>query len=131
MWENQEREKHYIVKDCTAREDYVPPKHGVTEAPIPNPMKMLLPSQHINLGLMNNSAKVVDKSGEVLLYWSSKFPRLSSSKVKREIFVGSSIRQYRLDENFDRELNSFKSFFRDFLDNNKRGKLPRHRNIII
>jgi hypothetical protein len=65
-----------------------PPKHGVTEAPIPNPMKMILPPPHINLGLMKNSVKVVDKSGEVFLYWSGKLQNLSSSKVKRGIFVG-------------------------------------------
>ena len=64
-----------------------PPKHGITKAAIPNLMKTILPSPHINLGLMKNSVKVVDKSGEVFLYWSRKVPRLSSSKVKRGIFV--------------------------------------------
>jgi hypothetical protein len=77
------------VKDWTTRENFVPPKHGAMEAGIPIPMKMLLPPPHINLGLMKNSAKVVDKSGEIFLYWSSKFPALRSNKVKQKIFVGS------------------------------------------
>jgi len=88
MWDSQAREKHYIVKEWTAREDFIPSKHGVTDAHIPNPRKMILPPPHINLGLMKNSVKFVDKSGEVFLYWSRKLPSLSSSKVKRGIFVG-------------------------------------------
>jgi hypothetical protein len=88
MSDSQAREKYYIVKDWTAREDFVPSKHCVTLTPIPNPMKMILPPPHINFGLMKNSVGVVDKSGEVFLYWSRKLPSLSSSKFKREIFVG-------------------------------------------
>jgi hypothetical protein len=86
-WDIQAREKHYIVNDWTARRRLCYPKHGVTEAPIPNPMKMILPPPHINLGLIKNSVKVVDKNGEAFLYWSRKLPSFSSSKVKRGIFV--------------------------------------------
>jgi hypothetical protein len=76
------------VKDWTTREDFVPLKHVVTETPIPNSMKITLPPPPINLGLTKNSVKVVEKSGDVFLYWSRKLPSLSSSKVKGEIFVG-------------------------------------------
>jgi hypothetical protein len=88
MWDSQAREKHYIVKEWAAREDFIPSKHSITEVPIPNPRKMMLPPPHINLGLMKNSVKVVDKSVEVFLHWSRKLPNLSSRKVKRGIFVG-------------------------------------------
>jgi len=88
MWDSQARENHYTVKDWTAKEDLVPLKHGVSEASIPNPMKMILPPSHINLGRKKNSVKVVDKSGVGFLYWCRKLPSLSRSKVKRGIFVG-------------------------------------------
>jgi hypothetical protein len=64
--------KHYIVKDSPTREDFVPGKHNVRNAPLVNPEKVLLPPLRIKLGLLKNYVKALDKSGEGFFYLRSK-----------------------------------------------------------
>ena len=46
----------------------------------------------------------MDKSGAGFKYLKSKFPRLSDAKIKEGIFVGTRIRDFLKDENFERTL---------------------------
>jgi hypothetical protein len=63
--------------------------------------KIVLPSQHIKLGVIKNFVKSMDRPGSAFKYLAVKFPRLSEAKIKEGIFVGPQIRQLFRDEMFD------------------------------
>jgi len=86
--------------------------------------KVLLPPLHINLGIMKNFVKALDRNSEGILYLCSKFPNLSDARGKRGIFVGVHIGKVTCDKNFKRKFNStemaawtsFRSLVYGFLD---------------
>ena len=52
------------------------------------PNKVLLPPLHIKLGIMKQFVKTFDNESFALQYLHTKFPKLSSEKVRAGIFVG-------------------------------------------
>jgi hypothetical protein len=67
---------------------------------------VLLTPLHIKLGVTKKFLKVLDKDGEDFLYLRIKFPKRSDEKFKQEIFVGSQIKNFVLDENVERILTA-------------------------
>jgi hypothetical protein len=54
---------------------------------------------------MKEFLKVLGKGAEDFLYLRIKFPNRSDNKYKQDIFFGSQIRNFMLDENFERNFN--------------------------
>ncbi|GBL79757.1 hypothetical protein AVEN_18274-1 [Araneus ventricosus] len=51
----------------------------------------------------------MDKTGDGFNFLKTKFPRLSETKIKEEIFLGSQIRQLFKDSTFMKHLNRKKN----------------------
>ena len=62
--------------------------------------KIIFPPLHINLGLMKQFVKALDKTGQCLQYISLAFPGLSNEKVKDGIFGSHQIRRLIKNPNF-------------------------------
>jgi hypothetical protein len=100
----------------------------VIHASLVDAQKVLLPPLHINLGVMKQFVKALDKSGSCFQYLGRKFAALSEAKVKEGMFGGPQIRQLMKDIAFtgnmsDIELqawNAFKDVVNKFLGNAKR-----------
>jgi hypothetical protein len=75
---------------------------NVENQPLVDPIKILLPTMHLNLGLMKNFLKAKNQEEATFNYLREKFPRLSEAKFKECIFIGSQIRDLIKDEYFDR-----------------------------
>ena len=67
--------------------------------------KIIFPPLHINLGLMKQFVKALDKTGQCLRYIWSAFPRLSNEKLKAGIFDGAQIRKLIKYPNFKHSMN--------------------------
>ncbi|GBM05773.1 hypothetical protein AVEN_47619-1 [Araneus ventricosus] len=60
---------------------------------------------HIELGLIKQFVKALEKTGDGLNFLKTEFPRLSEAKIKQVIFVGPQIRQLFKDSTFMKHLN--------------------------
>ncbi|GFS99536.1 uncharacterized protein TNCV_4534981 [Trichonephila clavipes] len=72
--------------------------------PLVNPNDILFPPLHIKLEFMKNFVKSINKEREAFQYFRSKFPRLSDSKTRVEIFMGPQICKIMKYLAFDRIL---------------------------
>lgn len=126
-WDSRARDRHYVQKEWPLRQALSPGLKNVTNEPLVDPKKVLLPPLHIKLGLMKNFVKAMDWNGTGFLYLKQKFSRLSEAKIKEGIFVGPQIKEIMKDEIFDNMLNetelrawsAFKSVVTNFLGNVK------------
>ena len=71
---------------------------NVENQPLVEPSKILLPSMHLQLGLMKNFVKALNQEESAFTSLREMFPRLSEAKVKEDIFIGSQIRDLNKDE---------------------------------
>ena len=62
--------------------------------------RIILPSLHINLGLMRQFVKALDKDGDCFNYIAKTFPGLSMDKLKAGIFDGPRIRKLMQNQTF-------------------------------
>ena len=93
--------------------------------------KMYLPPLHINLVLMKNFMKCMNKTGCGFEYTRNKFTNVSDAKIKKGIFIGPQIRELMQDKQFDEDLNenegnawlSFKRILQGFLRNSQNSEL--------
>ena len=100
---------------------------NVENQPLVELSKILLPSMHFKLGLMENFVKVMEQEEASFTYLREKFPRLSEAKLKEGIFIGPQIQELTKDEYFDRLLqgnekaawDSFKFAVKEFLGNRR------------
>ena len=89
--------------------------------------KILLPSMHLNLGLMKNFVKSMNQEEVAFTYLWEMFPRLSKAKLKEGVFIGPQILDLIKDEYFDTLLqgdektacDSFKFVVKGFLENSR------------
>ena len=78
-WNSRALQSHYIQKDWPLRDELIPAKKSVSQNPLVDPKKVLLPPLHIKLGLIENFVKAMvkyNKEGEGFQYIKSKFPKL-------------------------------------------------------
>jgi hypothetical protein len=107
----------------------MPGEKNVINPPLVLPEKIYLPPLHINLGLMKNFAKGMDKTGCGFEYVRNKFPNVTQ-KSRRVYLEDPQIRELMQDKQFDEDLNdternawlSFKRICKDFLGNHKAAK---------
>ena len=65
------------------------------------PKKILLPPQHIKLGLMKQFIRTLLKNGVCFKHLCRKIPHLSEAERKEGIFVGPDICKMMLDSSFE------------------------------
>ena len=71
--------------------------------------KIIFPPLHINLGLMKQFVKALDKEAACFEYICKAFPGVTIEKLKKGIFDGPDIRKLIKDQNFVTSMNKLKS----------------------
>jgi hypothetical protein len=121
------KKNHCVNKLWPKQTLLTPGEKNVAIPPLVLPEKIYLPLLHINLGLIKNFVKGMDKTGRGFEYVTNKFPNVSDAKINAGTFIGSQIRGLMQDNQFEEELNeternawlSFKRTRKDFLGNHK------------
>ena len=90
---------HYS-KNWALHKSHTPETKNVADQPLADPCKVWLPPLHINLGLMKNFVKALDRNGPAFSFLYEKFPRFSMEKIKAGVFFGLQIRQLFRDTHF-------------------------------
>jgi hypothetical protein len=70
------------------------------------PPKVILPHLHIELGVMKQCVKALNKDGDCFIYVCQKFTALTEAKLKEGIFPCSSIRKLLSDATFENTMNA-------------------------
>jgi hypothetical protein len=114
-WDSRSREKHWVVQSWPQRIYLEVGTKNTISPSLINPQKILLPPLHIELGIMKQSVKVLDKNGPCFQYLTQKFPLLSTTKVKEGLFDCPQIRKFNKDSAFrrtmtDLELQAWENF---------------------
>ena len=130
-WDNQDKKNHYVNKLSPKRTSLTPEEKNVINPPLVLPKKKYLHPLHINLVLMKNFVKGMDKTGRGFEYMRIKFQYLSDAKIKEGIFIGAQIRELMQDRQFDEDLNeternawlSFKRILQGFLRNSQNSEV--------
>ena len=65
---------------------------------------ILLPSVHINLGLMKNFVNIMDQTGSAFRYFTEKLPGMSPAKTKEGVFIGPQMCKLLRHKQFDQIL---------------------------
>ena len=128
LWDSRTDDDHYVIREWPSRTTYLPGTGSVKFDPLVNRADVLLPPLHIKLGLIKNLVKKMSKNNSKgFQHLVSKFPKISSAKLKEGIFVGPQIRQIMQDKEFEKSLdvleldawNAFKWICENFLGNHK------------
>ena len=93
LWDSRADDQHFKKSDWPIREKLNPGTHNVTNLPLVETNKILLPPLHIKLGLIKQFVKALDTKSEAYIYIRSMFPKLSEAKVKGGIFIGPQVRK--------------------------------------
>jgi hypothetical protein len=78
-WDSRAREKHYIVRNWPLRESFPPGYRNVTHDPLVPKENIYFATLHIELWLMKQFVKAIDKSGNAFQFLKTKFPCLRPS----------------------------------------------------
>ena len=108
-WNSRDRHLHYVEKNWNPRQNLVPEIKSVSQRPLVEPHKVILPPLHIKLGLIKNFVKGIvkhNRGSEGSVYLKSKFPGISDAKIKEGVFIGPEIRDLINDIHFDLTLNT-------------------------
>ena len=73
--------------------------------PLVSREKVLLPPLHIKLGLVKQFVKALGFEGEIFQEIRLMFPRLSDTKIKGGIFVGTQISTMLKSESLEAKMN--------------------------
>ena len=99
-WDSRARDKHWVQKDWRIREHLLVGEQNIVNEALVSRGKIIFPPLHIELGLMKQFAKLLDKEGQCFGYLRSLFAGLSEEKLKADIFDGSQIRKMINGEDF-------------------------------
>ena len=106
MWDSRDRAQHYTKKDWPLRVELVPCKErNVINDPLVDRDRILFPPLHINLGLIKQFTKALDKDGDCFTYLCQAFPGVTMEKLKAGIFDVPQIRQFFRDPEFENSMN--------------------------
>ncbi|UYV81267.1 hypothetical protein LAZ67_20000589 [Cordylochernes scorpioides] len=108
---------------------------NIANLPLIDSENIYLPPLHIELGLMKNFVKAMDRNASGFAYLKQKFYSISEAKIKEGIFVGPQIRELQKDGNFQNSLNeveaaawnSFRNVCKNFLGS---VKVENYRDIV-
>jgi len=123
----RDKKNHCVSKLWPKRTSLTPGEKNVVNPPLILPERIFLPPLYIDLDLMKNFVKGMNKSHRGLEYVWNKFINASDAKIKEGIFTGPQIRELMQDKQFEEDLNeternaclSFKRICKDFLGNHK------------
>ena len=90
-WDSRARSVRYSRKDWPVKKFLEPGIMNVENQPLVELSKILLPSMHLELGLMKNFVKAMNQEEAAFTYLREKFPRLIEAKLKEGIFIGPQI----------------------------------------
>jgi len=82
-WDSRDKKNHYVNKLWPKRTSLTPGEENVVNTPLVLPERIYLPHLHVNLGLMKNFVKGMDKTGRAFQYLRNKFPNVSDGKTRR------------------------------------------------
>ncbi|XP_073526806.1 uncharacterized protein [Phyllobates terribilis] len=127
LWDSRDTKAHYHRKDWPQRTEFSVGKSNVKWEPLIEPLKVLISSLHIKLGLIKQFVTTLDKESAIFNYLQDLFPKLSEAKVKADIFVGPQIKKIIECDEFAKLLNrtektawnSFIAVVHRFLGNHK------------
>lgn len=129
LWDSRADKNHFTQRVWPPRENHQIGQCNVVQEQLVDPNNVIFPPLHIKLGLMKNFVKALAKNPENagVAYLRSKFPKISSEKIKAGLFTGPQIKKLFLDANFKKHLNdmeakawsSFEDVVKGFLGNEK------------
>jgi hypothetical protein len=85
MWNSRDRAQHYVKKEWPAREQLLSGARNITNEPLVDREKILIPPLHMKLGIMKQFTRALDKDGRRFNYMCQAFPRLTIEKLKAGI----------------------------------------------
>ena len=103
-WDSFAGHEYYLKKEWPKRSTLKASTKNVKYTSLVEASKILLPPLHIQLGLMKNFVKAMNKNGAAFKYIYNKFRVLRQAKLK-EVFVGSQINKPLKDKGFDHTLS--------------------------
>ena len=95
---------HYVQYKWPARSTLEPGFHNVVSHSLVNLDMILLPSQHIKLGLKKNFVKALDKESQVFVFLEQKFLCVNETILTAGFFDGPHIRELLKNHNFDENM---------------------------
>jgi len=107
-WDSRAKTLHYVKRDWPQRKSLKVGEKHVQHPALAEWQKILLPPQRIELRLMKNFVKAMDRTGSAFKYLAEKFPGLSEAKIKEGVFVGPQIRSLFRDDMFNNLLEGDK-----------------------
>jgi hypothetical protein len=127
LWDSRAKHEHWARKDWLPREYMVVGGQNVRNEPLLARDRIILPPLHINLGLMKQFVKTLNKDGLCTEYIAHNLPGLTMEKLKAGNFDDPQIRQLINDPHFITSMNeietcawsSFVLVVKNFLGNKK------------
>jgi len=127
LFDSRDRQNHYKKKEWTQRKSLKPGSANVIKESLVEERKILLPPLHLELGLIKQYVRALNKTGDCFQYIAKKMPKLSESKLEAAIFDGPQIRTLFNDDNFIADMTdvekaawtSFRKVCQNFLENKK------------
>ena len=125
-WDSRDTTAHYHRRIWPKRTEYAVGCSNIKWDPLIDLTKILLPPLHINLGLIKQFVKALDKNLDAFKQLQNLFTKISEAKIEAGIFVGPQIRKILHCNESLEELtteraawNSFAPVVRGFLGNHK------------
>jgi len=97
LWDSRAPDQHWQRKDWPVREKLAVGENNVKNESLVDRDRILLPPLHIQLGVMKQFEKMLDKNGDCFRYIHNRCLATSYEKVKARIFDGSQIRKLMKD----------------------------------
>ena len=86
-WDRRAKTLHYVKRYWPQRKSLKVGEKYVQHPAMAEWHKILLPPLRIELCLMENFVKAMDRTGSAFKYLAEKFPRLSEAKIKEGCFL--------------------------------------------
>ena len=92
-WDSRDRINHWIRYDWPLRESFTQGYRNILHPALVDRSNVILPPLHIELGLMKQFVKALNREGVCFKYIQEKFPYMNVKKVKEGVFIRSQIRK--------------------------------------
>jgi hypothetical protein len=126
LWNSRAKHEHWASKDWLPREYMVVGGKNVINEPLVARDRIILPPLHVELGLMEQFVKVLNKDGSCVEHIAHKLPGFTMDKLKAKNFDGPQVRQLINDPHFIASMNEIEScawssfvLVKNFLGNKK------------
>ena len=92
-WDSRNTTARYHRRICPKRTKYSFGYTNIEWDPLIDPIKILLPPLHINLGFIKQFVQALDKNSDAFKSLQNFFTKISAAKVEAGILVGPQIRK--------------------------------------